>query len=144
MATCILSGCLSLLPLWEDAEMANIQKRATQDGKEPSRNNLNNSRCVEAFSRSKSVVPLAMKFVALNRQLREFLIGHLDTRWVGILIQSRLNAQSRLGSGATDQLDHHFSAEQGTPPPVGSDVTEHPMFNLVPLAGSRREVAKLV
>ena len=49
----------------------------------------------------------------------------------------------RIGGRAADKIDNDFATDQGPSPPVIGDVTEHPMFNLVPLAGSRREVANL-
>ncbi len=36
----------------------------------------------------------------------------------------------------TDQADHHLSAGQRSTPPVLRDMTEHPVFNLVPFAGA--------
>ena len=42
-----------------------------------------------------------------------------------------------------DQLHDSFERFKRLPLPVACDVTEEPMFDLVPLAGSRREMADL-
>ena len=44
--------------------------------------------------------------------------------------------KSRRRDSAPDQIDDGFVADQRTPAPVLGDEGEHPVFDLVPLAGS--------
>ena len=44
------------------------------------------------------------------------------------------------GGCAADQIDHDLPTDQRPASPVGGDVAEHAMFNLVPFAGAGREV----
>ena len=51
------------------------------------------------------------------------------------------NLQSSLGDHAGDQVDDDVVTDQGLALPVLGDMAEHPMLDLVPFAGPRREVA---
>ena len=84
-----------------------------------------------------------MKIVAFDGNGGEFLIRDLDSQGIGIFIQGGLDTQSGLSGRATNQVDHDLPADQGTTTPVGRDVTEQAMFDLVPLTGSRRAVTDL-
>ena len=84
-----------------------------------------------------------MKGIPLDRQGGQLFVGHLDPGFVNVLVESGLDLQALPGRGSGDQVHHHFPADQGTPSPVGRDVAEHPVLDLVPLARSRREVAHL-
>ncbi len=49
--------------------------------------------------------------------------------------------QTGFGCGASYEIHNHLMACERLAPPVHADVAEHPVLDLVPLAGSRREVA---
>jgi hypothetical protein len=72
---------------------------------------------------------------------RPVLVGDLDAQRVAAPIQPRLDPQARAGPGRPDQLDDHLMGDQRPPPPVGRDVAEQPVLDLVPLGGAGREVA---
>ena len=82
-----------------------------------------------------------MKIRPLDFDLFQCFIGHLDSFRIGVGINFGLDFQPSPGRRADDQIDHYFMAEQGLPPPIHADMAEHPMLDLVPLAGPRREMA---
>jgi Subunit ChlI of Mg-chelatase len=51
-----------------------------------------------------------------------------------------LNTQSGPGLCTSDQINDHCMVHQWPPAPVLGDVAEHPMLDLIPLAGTRWEV----
>src|SRR5690242_19871308 len=84
-----------------------------------------------------------MKRVPLEGQFGKLCVRHLETSFVGILVQLGTDVEPCFGGRAADQIDHDLAADQGTSAPVVGDVAEHPMFDLVPLAGSRWKVTDL-
>src|SRR4029450_4736571 len=84
-----------------------------------------------------------MKLVPLEGQFSKLFVRHLEPSFVGILVQLGPNAEPCLGGRAADQIDHDLAADQGASAPVVGDVAEHPMFDLVPLAGSGWKVTDL-
>ena len=87
-----------------------------------------------------TIVPFAIKLVPINRECGQFFVGNLDSQGVGIFIKGRLDVPSFACTCAADQIDNDLPAEQRMPSPIGCDVPEHVTLNLVPGAGSRREV----
>jgi hypothetical protein len=47
---------------------------------------LNTSRPLKGFTRHKSVVPLALKFIALHAELQELWVGYREAGLVEVLI----------------------------------------------------------
>ena len=92
-------------------------------------------------ARSQPIVSFAVELITFDCERGEFLIRDLDPRYVGVLVKSRLDTQSLVGRRRADQIDGDFAAAQRTPSPIGGDVTEHAMLDLVPLGGSWREMA---
>ena len=82
-----------------------------------------------------------MKVVTIQANGCEFIVGYLDAFWVRIGIQLRSHLQALLGRCCCDQVDDDLMADQGLAPPVEADVREQSMFDFVPLAGPRREMA---
>ena len=82
-----------------------------------------------------------MKRVSPNGDGSEFVIGDLDLFGVGVFIDLGLDSQARSCRSAADQIDDDLPAEQGTPAPVGCNMTKHAVLDLVPLAGFRWEMA---
>ena len=71
----------------------------------------------------------------------KFVIGHLNTFRVGVCINLCFNFEACPGRGGCNQVDDDFMADQGLPPLIHADVTEHPVFDLIPFAGARWEMA---
>ena len=84
-----------------------------------------------------------MKRISLDRQGGQLFVGHLNPGFVSVLVEAGPDFQALPGRGSGDQVHHHFPADQGTPSPVGRDVAEHPVLDLVPVARSRWKVAHL-
>ena len=84
-----------------------------------------------------TVVPFAVEFVWRELDRGEFSVADFDPFGIRPLIQRRLDFQPALGRGRPNKFNDHFVAHQGPPAPVLRDVTEHSMFDLVPLARPR-------
>ncbi len=77
--------------------------------------------------------------------------GHVDQLFVRdrarlhilLLVKPGMDFQAFFRSRVTDELDHDLECLQGDALPIASDVTEKAMFDLVPLACSRRKMAYL-
>ena len=75
-----------------------------------------------------------MKFRWLNGQGGHLVIRHPDPSLIAVLVKARLDFQALPGRGACDQINHDFPTDQWTSSPVGRDVAEHSVLDLVPLA----------
>jgi hypothetical protein len=73
----------------------------------------------------------------------EYTVGDLDHRWVVSIVELRLDTQSLGGLGIADQVDYDLAADQGSTPPVLRHVAKQAMLDLVPLAGTGREMTDL-
>lgn len=82
-----------------------------------------------------------MELRPLNPHPVEFLIGYLDAFGIDVGIEFGFDFQAGAGGGASDQIDDHFVVIQRLAPPVHTDMTEHAMLDLIPFAGSWREMA---
>jgi hypothetical protein len=71
----------------------------------------------------------------------QFCVGDLNPGGITPSVQFRLDFQTGLRGGVGDQLDYDFVTDQRPTSPVLGNVVEHPMFNLVPFAGSGWEMA---
>ena len=69
------------------------------------------------------------------------MVGDLDPVRIRIRIETAFHFQSCLGRGRRNQVDDDFVADQWFATPVLADEREQAMFDLVPLAGSRRKMA---
>src|SRR3954447_5819704 len=87
------------------------------------------------------VVPLAVEGRRVEVDAAEGLIGDLLLGRVGRRVECGADGQAGLGGGAANEVNDHVVAHQGTAAPVLRDVGEQAVFDLVPLAGTRREVA---
>ena len=76
-------------------------------------------------------------------QFFHLLIRNRNACRVDILIEFRLDGQARGGRRVADSLHDHFMIDERSPTPVFGNMTKHPMFNFVPFAGARREVADM-
>src|ERR1700733_5393850 len=71
----------------------------------------------------------------------KLLIGNLEASLIRVGIQLGVDPQSRLGPRTPDQVHYHRSAHQRPTTPILRDMAEHPVLDLVPLAGPGREMA---
>ena len=84
-----------------------------------------------------------MKRRRLDADRAQFRLGDLYPRWIPPLVQASADTETGLRRRRPDQLNNHFVADQRLPAPVLSNVAEHAMLDLVPLAGPWGEVAHM-
>ena len=81
---------------------------------------------------------------SLNGQPRHLLGIGLLPGFIGLLIQIRLDGETRFGPRVPNQLDDHLMTGERTAPPIEADGGEHAMFYQVPsrlaLRTSRNDV----
>jgi hypothetical protein len=68
------------------------------------------------------------------------LLWNLQTRWVSGRVQLRADLEPGLRRRMGNQLDNHFMTNQRSPALILGDMTEHPVFDLVPFARARWQV----
>src|SRR5215471_20689541 len=88
-----------------------------------------------------SIIPLSVEGVFLEMNLLHGLLRDLEPYRVRVLIQLAHDLQARLGRRGRNEVDHHLVAHQRLPAPILADKGEETMFDLVPLARPRGEVA---
>ena len=86
------------------------------------------------------IIPIPMKVRALQLDGRQFGVGDLNASRVRIGVKLTLDLQSCCGSGVGNKVDDDLVALQRTTSPVLRNVGEEPMFNLIPLASTWREI----
>jgi hypothetical protein len=74
-----------------------------------------------------------MEFVFDQRKVSHLAVGHLDPLLVYVVIEFGSNGQPGASGGPGDQVHHDLTTFQDSTAPVHGDVTEQPMFYLVPL-----------
>src|SRR6516225_9306369 len=79
--------------------------------------------------------------MALQAEAGHLLVRDLDTLWIFAGIDLGTDPQSGLGRGGGDEIDNHLVTHERFAAPVWTDEREQPLLNLVPLAGSGRQVA---
>ena len=84
--------------------------------------------------------------LTVKRITREIDGGHLFIRddaplLVFVIIEFAVHRQAFARARGTDELDDGVVTDQRLAAPVHRDEREQPVFNLVPLAGPRRQVA---
>src|SRR2546426_504267 len=87
-----------------------------------------------------SVVPITMEDMRSQSNLPHLSVLDLLPRLVFPCIQNRLDGQSTLGRGSSDEVHDGLETDERPPLPVHADEGEEPMLDLVPLARSRRVV----
>ncbi len=86
------------------------------------------------------VVPVAMELVAADFDQCKLFVRDLDAGLIGFGIQLGMNLEACRGSGRRNEIDDCLEATERFAAPILGDVGEQPVFDLIPLAGSRREV----
>src|SRR6516225_3056648 len=82
--------------------------------------------------------------MALQAEAGHLLVRDLDTLWIFAGIDLGTDPQSGLGRGGGDEIDNHLVTHERFAAPVLTDEREQPMLNLVPLAGSGRQISSPV
>src|SRR5713101_3575980 len=86
------------------------------------------------------VVPVTVKPMGREPEAGELLIGDGAALRIGPAIQLAPHAQAGGRPRGADQVDDHGQTHERLPAPVGADVGEQPVLDLVPLAGTGRGV----
>jgi len=68
---------------------------------------------------------------------------YFDSGWIGYLCESGLDREPRSGPGVGNQIDDRLIADQRSCLPGLRDEGEHAVFDLIPLAASRREMRRV-
>src|SRR5713226_10361216 len=105
--------------------------------KESSRNNVIN----RGGSRQDGVVPFAVERVRLDGEGGHLFIRYRASSRIALGNELALHRQPRFGGGGGNQLEDHRVANARLATPVLADPGEETMLDLVPFAGSRRQVA---
>src|SRR5215472_6814357 len=87
------------------------------------------------------IVPVSMKFVALDSNRSHLLVRNLHTLGVFAGIDFGADKQPGFGRGSGNQIDNYLMADQRFATPVLADEREQSVFNLIPLAGPWRQMA---
>jgi hypothetical protein len=86
------------------------------------------------------IVPVAMEFVAANINGRDLAIRDFDTGGVDVRVEFGMHGEACPGCCGSDEIHYDFMAYERLATPVLADEREQPMLNLVPLAGSGRQM----
>jgi len=86
------------------------------------------------------VIPIAMKPFGLDFDLCKVLVRNLDSGFVLLLAQLGFDIETRFGRCAPYEIYNDLVADQRPPTPILCNEGKQPVLNLVPLAGSRREM----
>ena len=87
------------------------------------------------------IVPFPVERFRNKVDLGHLRVGNSSAFRIGPFIEPTLNSQPRLGRGCCDQFDNDLMRHQRLTPPVLRDKGKEPMLDLVPLTGSRRQMA---
>jgi hypothetical protein len=87
------------------------------------------------------VVPVAVKPISRDVERSELLFRDLYAGRVEATIQARPHNQSPAIGRVADQVDDGFVRAERSSSPIDGNEREEAVFDLVPLAGSRRKVA---
>src|SRR5512132_3198851 len=91
--------------------------------------------------RQQRVVPVTVERRSFDPQGRHLGLTDFDPSGILASVQCSLDTQSLSRRGGANETDDDLPALQRLPTPVGSDVAEHPVLDLVPLARTRGQVA---
>ena len=81
-----------------------------------------------------------MKGLWREVEIRYLRSGYFNSGGVSSLRQFCLDLETGFGLRVAYQVDHGLVADQRSCPPILRDEREHPVFDLVPLAGSGRKM----
>src|SRR6266566_5169742 len=87
------------------------------------------------------IVPVAVEIVSPNVDGVHLGVANLDAGGIGVGIDLALHLQSGVGCGGGDELDDGLVADERPRPPILGDEREETMLDLVPFAGTGRQMA---
>ena len=82
-----------------------------------------------------------MKSVPFDVECGELFVGDFDSGRIAVRVNLRADLETHLCGGCCDEIYDDLMAHQGLPSPVLADEGEQTMFDLVPFAGARRQMA---
>jgi hypothetical protein len=82
-----------------------------------------------------------VEFVPVDIDFREFLVGDPDSGRIGSFVDLGMDQESGSGGCSCNEVDNNLVTDQGFATPVLTDEGEQAMFDLVPFAGARGEMA---
>ena len=82
-----------------------------------------------------------MKRISLQSDLGKLLFGDLDTLGVFARIDFSAHTQPGSGGGSRNEIDDHLMTHERFAAPVLTDKGKQSMLDLVPLAGTGRQMA---
>src|SRR5689334_8100871 len=87
-----------------------------------------------------SIIPLAVKGLLGNGKSLDFFITDADACGIGVTIFDGSDLESLLSRRVGNQFDDRLQRSQRFGPPVDRNVRKEPMFDLVPLGSTWREM----
>ncbi len=88
-----------------------------------------------------SVVPFAVEIITCDPDTGHLLVSDFYLRGVMFTVENASHFKAGLRAGVRYQVHDGGGRQQWLATPVLSDIRKQAMFNLVPFAGSRRQVA---
>src|SRR4249920_75654 len=88
-----------------------------------------------------AVVPVAVEFMAMEIDAGEVGGSDFDAGRVRVGVDLGMDLEAGFSGGGGDQLDNDLMADERFAAPVLGDEREEAVLDLVPLAGTRRQVA---
>ena len=87
------------------------------------------------------VVPVAVEIVGREGDSGQFGLGYLDPFGVVAGVEMGVDLEALVVGSCPDQVDDDLMAGERPAAPVHRHGASEPVFNAIPLAGPRREVA---
>ena len=87
------------------------------------------------------IVPRTLEVGFLEPDLGQFIVSDLFAKVVPGWVEARPDLETLARGDSPNEVHDGFEAHQGASAPVLSDVAEHAMLDLIPLARTGRKVA---
>src|SRR6266446_6659485 len=102
-----------------------------------------NNNLINLFLRMDGIVPLAVKSCRDDLDARKLFVAHHDSGFVVAGVQGRLHHQPCFRGRMGDEIDDYLVTGQWSATPVLGNKAKEAVFDFVPFAGARWEVANL-
>ena len=89
------------------------------------------------MARQQGIVPVSVECISADVDGGEFVVRNDAPGRILVGVQFAFDFEPCRGGCGSDQVDHHFVADQGLASPVLRDRREQTVLDLVPLAGSQ-------
>ncbi len=83
------------------------------------------------------IVPFAVERSRFDMTFGQFFVGDLASFGIGRLVEPGMDFQAGVRGRVSDGLNDDFASLQRDALPVARDMTEQPMFNLIPFGRNR-------